>query len=785
MATIEIDGKTIEAENGKMIIEVADDNDIYIPRFCYHKKLSVAANCRMCLVQIENSRKTVPACATPVSQGMKVFTRSEEALHSQRTVMDFLLINHPLDCPICDQGGECELQDISMGFGHDSSAYAEQKRSVDDDNLGPLIATDMTRCIHCTRCVRFGEEIAGVRELGAVGRGEKVEISTYVQHSMVSEVSGNIIDLCPVGALTSKPYRFTARAWEMTQHQSIAPHDCIGSNIYMHTRRDRLMRVVPKENESINETWLSDRDRFSYAGLSHPARATQPKIKRDGRWETVDWQTALVAVRDGLLRLLEQHGPEQFAAFASPSSSVEELYLLQKLMRSLKVNNLDHRLQQSDFRDQATQPVMPTSTMTYASLDQKKNVLVIGSNVTNEVPLAGIRIRKAMSNGGQLHVINPMDYEFRCVVATKRIVSPQTMPEQLAKLIIALTDDPSTLPKALQSLLSGLDVDDETRCIASAMQEDDAAIVTGAILENHPDASLLRTLVSWIARLSGAKVLRLTTGANSAGACLSGMLPHRKTAGYSVETAGLDVGEALNSRLKGYFLMAAEPEFDFANPSRARQSMLAAEFVVALSSYHSEHLEEYADIILPIAPFTETSGTYINIDQTWQSAHGSVTPLGESRPAWKVLRVLGNLLELPDFDYASSAEVIDEVRALTRTVADEKQTPYYPDSVPTASTDLVRVGEWPLYRSDAVVRHSEPLQACASAEVPCVRVHPETAKKLNLNGMATISQSDIEITLPLAQDERLAKGVVWVSNGMSETIDLGGAFSTITISASE
>ena len=359
MAKIEIDGKSFDVENGKMIIEVADEMGIHIPRFCYHKKLSVAANCRMCLVGVENSRKTVPACATPITDGMKVYTKSPEAIRSQQAVMDFLLINHPLDCPICDQGGECELQDVSMGYGHDESNYNETKRSVDDGDIGPLIETEMIRCIHCTRCVRFGEEISGVREMGATGRGEHMQIGTYIKHSITSEVSGNIIDLCPVGALTSKPYRYTARSWELSQHDGVAPHDCLGSNVYLHVRRNELMRTVPKENAVINEMWLSDRDRFSYLGLKHTDRAAQPMIKRAGQWETVDWETALTFAADGMKRVIKQHGPEQFAAFSNESSTLEEHYLLQNLMRALGVNNLDHRLKQRDFRDQNHLSLMP------------------------------------------------------------------------------------------------------------------------------------------------------------------------------------------------------------------------------------------------------------------------------------------------------------------------------------------------------------------------------------------------------------------------------------------
>jgi NADH-quinone oxidoreductase subunit G len=781
MATIEIDGKTLEVDNGKMIIEVADDAGIYIPRFCYHKKLSVAANCRMCLVEVENGRKPVPACATPITNGMKVFTKSEQALHSQKVVMEFLLINHPLDCPICDQGGECELQDVSMGFGYDESEYTESKRSVKDDDLGVLIETEMTRCIHCTRCVRFGDEVAGVRELGATGRGEDMQIGTYVKHSMTSEVSGNIIDLCPVGALTSKPYRFTARAWELTQHDSVAPHDCLGSNIYLHTRNNTLMRAVPKENESINETWLSDRDRFSYLGLKSETRASKPQVKRNGQWETVDWETALKFAAEGVSRVIKNNGPEQMAAFASSSSTLEEMYLLQKLMREIGVQNLDHRLQQTDFRDQFNQSTTPVSSLPYAEIDHQNSILMIGCNIDREVPLAGIRVRKAFRNGAKIHAINPISFEYRFDLDTNTVISPLEMPMQLAKLALALASDVKTLPEEVQKLLIGLEVDKESRKAAKALKEEKACIITGALCENHPEASLLRTLVSVIKKLSGASVLRLTTGANSAGACIAGMLPHRTVAGKSVVEPGLDVQEALNAKLKGYFLMAVEPGFDFANPHGARQSMLAAEFVVMLSAYHHDSMRDYADVILPIAPFAETSGTYINVDNTWQTVKGAMLPYGEARPAWKILRVLGNLLHCKGFEYTSTEDILADIKDSVAMTMTQEYTPYYPESLPVINQSLVRVGEWPLYRIDPIVRNARDLQLCAASESACIRINPLTADRLNLEEIATVSQGDIEITLPLKRDERIAADVVWVANAMPETVDLGHSFAAITI----
>ena len=560
MATIEIDGNTIEVENGKMIIEVADEQGVYIPRFCYHKKLSVAANCRMCLVEVENSRKTVPACATPVNDGMKIFTKSKAARESQEAVMEFLLINHPLDCPICDQGGECELQDISVGFGKDESKYTETKRAVSDDDLGDLISTEMTRCIQCTRCVRFCDEVAGLPELGGIGRGENMQISTYVQHNMQSEVSGNIIDLCPVGALTSKPYRFSARPWEMVEAASIAPHDCLGSNVYLHTRRNEVMRAVPKENEQINETWLSDRDRFSY-------------------------QEALEFAASGIMRVIKKHGPEQLAAFSSPSATTEEAYLLQKIMRTFGIENLDHRLQHTDFADQDLEPTMPDNGIVYAEIEKQAALCVIGSNIDKEVPLLGIRVRKAALNGAEISAINPVDYPFKFTLANKAIISPHNMLQELLAVLVAASQDVTRLSAEAQKLIIGIKPDTTAKAIAQSLQQENAAIITGAIAENHPQAALIRTIIHLIAEVTGAKVVRLCNGANSAGQALAGMLPNRGPAGHSLDYPGMHVQDAIAAKLKGYVLHAVEPGYDFANPYATRQAMLGAEFVIALSAF--------------------------------------------------------------------------------------------------------------------------------------------------------------------------------------------------------
>ncbi|MCC5791996.1 MAG: NADH-quinone oxidoreductase subunit G [Legionellaceae bacterium] len=781
MATIEIDGKKIAVENGKMIIEVADDAGIYIPRFCYHKKLSVAANCRMCLVEVENARKPVPACATPITDGMKVYTKSEETLRSQKAVMEFLLINHPLDCPVCDQGGECELQDISMGFGEATSDYEENKRSVPDEDLGSLISTEMTRCIHCTRCVRFGDEIAGLRELGATGRGENMTIGTYIKHSIVSEISGNVIDLCPVGALTSKPYRFTARAWEMTQSESIAPHDCLGTNVYLHVRRNQLMRVVPRENEQINETWISDRDRFSYTGLRSEQRVRKPMLRKEGRLQEVEWEEALQATADGVSRIIKQYGPEQFAAFASSSATTEECYLLQKWMRSLGVQNLDYRLQQSDFSDQEYLGLAPQSTLPYAEIEQQQHILLLGCNIVREVPLAGVRVRKAVQNGASASIINPVDFDCHFALTQKVLVSPAEMPYVLARVLLALVKETSQLPEDVQKLLLGLTTDAEAEQIAASLQREKSVIISGALCENHPQASLLRCLMSVIAQYSGATIVRLTAGANSAGAAIAGMLPHRGVAGRAINHPGLAVQEAIQGELKGYLLHAVEPAYDFANPYAARKAMLAAEFVVATSAFYDESMHDYVDVLLPIAPYAETSGSYVNIDLQWQSFKGALQPMGDARPAWKIFRVLGNLTQSEGFEHLSSEEVLDEVRTAFSMAVSVKPELYIPPAMPEQNAAFYRIGEWPLYRVDAITRHALPLQRSAAAESACIRLHPDTAERLKLDEHATITQGDIEITLALKRDERIVRDAVYVANGLAETADLAHAFAPITI----
>lgn len=781
MATIEIDGKKIEVEHGQMVIEAADEAGIPIPRFCYHKKLSVAANCRMCLVEVEKAPKPMPACATPVTDGMKVFTKSALARKAQEAVMEFLLINHPLDCPICDQGGECELQDVSMGYGDDVSFMTEGKRAVEDDNLGSLISTEMTRCIHCTRCVRFGEEISGIRELGGTGRGEHMQIGTYIEHSISSEVSGNVIDLCPVGALTSKPYRFTARAWELTQHASVSPHDCLGSNLYLHVRRNRLMRVVPKENDAINESWLSDRDRFAYTGLHSEDRLTQPMVKKEGLWKEVSWDEALETAVRHLKRTIDKHGADQVAGLCSSQATTEEAYLMQKWLRGIGVNHLDHRLHQSDFTDQAHLPVAPTTIQSIEAVEKADTIFVIGANVQRDQPLLGLRVRKAALAGSKVVSLNAVDYDWHFEQAAKSIVSPEDMVFELAT-IVSESVTKKNLPSKARSLLVGLKAEKKAKVIANVLTEaKNITVILGALALNHPNASTIRSLVHLLESLPNVTVYRMTEGPNEAGCHYAGMLPHRGVFGESVKDFGLTHREVFESPRKAYVLHQFDPDFDIANPCMVRQSLLGAEFVMMCTPVKTDSMMDYADILLPIASFGETSGTYVNVSGDWQSFKGAMKPDGEARPAWKVFRVLGNLFDLTGFEYNTSLEVLDDLHVAKELSSEPDFTWYSPPPLEHVKTGLMRIGEWPLYRVDGLCRRAKPLQASAANDKPVIRLHSKTAKKLKLKEMATISQGKIEITLPLVCDDRIAEGAIYIANGWSETSDLGDAYAPIKV----
>ncbi|MCP4697448.1 MAG: NADH-quinone oxidoreductase subunit G [Gammaproteobacteria bacterium] len=772
MATIEIDGKSYEAEAGRRLIDVADAHGINIPRFCYHKKLSVVASCRMCLVDVEKIPKPVPACNTSVTDGMKVFTRSSRALGAQKAVMEFLLINHPLDCPVCDQGGECELQDVAVGYGGDVSRYSEAKRVVKDEDIGPLIATEMNRCIQCTRCVRFGDEICGMRELGATGRGEHMRIGTYINKTVDSELSGNVIDLCPVGALTSKPFRFLARAWEIQQYDAIAPHDMIGSNIHLHVRGNKVIRVVPRENEAINEIWLSDRDRFSYQGLNAADRLTAPLIKRDGKWQTTDWETALEFAADGLKQVISKHQGTSTGALASPAATVEELYLLQKLMRGIGSRNIDHRLRQNDFSDQDQAPLFPYLGQTIADLEQSDAALVIGSHLRKEQPLINHRLRKAVQNqGARFMLANPADYEFNMAVAEKIIAAPDTQVAAVAGIAKALTEEEGMgVDSAMAELLADVPVNETQRNIAKNLQTAKRpAVLLGNLAAAHPDAAALRTLAATIAGLSGAYLGYLGESANSAGAWMAGVLPHRGPGGKAVESAGMDAGAMLADGIKGYVLLGAEPELEsWHGSAKALTALRQAEFTISLSAYRTPAMESYADVLLPMALFAETSGTYVNGEGVWQSFQGAVKPPGEARPGWKILRVLGNLFDVDGFDYTASDEVRDELRREVPETPGKIENKHIPASLRQASAGIQRISELPAYAADALVRRASALQETRDAQT-CEGVHINARLAADA-GVETgqqvmLKQGDDSANVQVVVDERVPDGCALIYPG--------------------
>ena len=781
LVNIEIDGKPAKARKGEMIIQVADREGAYIPRFCYHEKLSVAANCRMCLVEQEKVGKPVPACATPVMEGMKVFTRSVRAIAAQRATMEFLLINHPLDCPICDQGGECELQDLAMGYGRDISRYTEQKRVVKDEDIGPLVSTDMTRCIHCTRCVRFGQEIAGIQEMGGTGRGENLRIGTYIGKAVDHELSGNIIDLCPVGALNSKPFRNRGRGWEMTQVETVAPHDCLGSNVYAHVLRGRFMRAVPKPNEAVNETWLSDRDRFSYAGIDSEDRLLKPMVKKGGKWQETDWETALEATVNGLREALGK-GADATGVLASPNATAEELYLLQKLTRGLGIANIDVRLRQADFRDDAAEPVFPWLGQELQAIENLESALVIGSNPRKEVPLLAHRLRKAALKGGAVMFLNPRRYAHLFPVSAYALSSAQEMPAALAAVLKA-TGKP--VPAQLKDFVAAQKPDaEETKIAEQLAQGERKAILLGHLALSHPAYADLRALAAALADATGAKLGYLPEGANGAGAWLAGAVPHRAAGGRHLDQPGKNARAMLEVPRSAYVLLGTEPELDSWDGAQALKALKAAKHVVAITSYMTEAMQQYAQVLLPAAAYGETSGTYVSAEGRWQSFTGVVKPLGEARPAWKILRVLGNLFELKGFEQVSSEEVLKELRdAVGEVHADNRYTGTRTLSAVVQPKGFMRAAETPVYSTDALVRRAAPLQATRDADATYAHLSPEDAKRLKLvaGDKLSLRHDGARLTLPVKLDESIAAGDVWVPAALAATLNLGPMYTAVDL----
>jgi NADH-quinone oxidoreductase subunit G len=774
MLTLEVDGKSVQVPNGSTVMDAAHKLDIYVPHFCWHKKLTIAANCRMCLVQVEKAPKPLPACATPAAEGMKVWTHSEAAVTAQKGVMEFLLINHPLDCPICDQGGECQLQDLAVGYGASSSRYDEPKRVVLNKNLGPLIATDMTRCIHCTRCVRFGQEIAGVMELGMANRGEFAEIMTFVGRTVDSELSGNMIDLCPVGALTSKPFRYTARTWELARRKSVSPHDGLGSNLVVQVKNDRVMRVVPLENETVNECWLSDKDRFSYEGLNSPDRLTRPLLRRDGQLVETDWQTALEYAAGELARVRDQHGADAIGALASPHSTLEEMHLAQKLVRALGSDSIDFRLRQSDFSIAAPPPSAPWLGMSIAEFAALDRVLVVGSFLRNDHPLLAHRLRQAAKRGAQVSLLHASDDDLLIRIAHKAIVAPSAMPRLLAEIVVAAA---AAAGKAAPAQLSGIAPSAQAQAIAASLASGERkGIFLGNFAQHHPQAEQLHALAQDLARSTGARQGFLTEAANSVGGYIARALPQR---------GGMNAQAMLASPRKAYLLLHAETDLDAADPAAARRAFEAAECVIALSPFRSG-VAEHADVVLPISPFSETAGIFINCEGRVQAFNGVAPPLGETRPAWKVLRVLGSLLGLEGFAQDSIEAVRRELpqpeaiaAALSNATSTAIVTPGDPDAVPE------RVADVPIYFADPLVRRAASLQKTRSALPPAVRANASTLARLQLadGDAARVRRGEGEAMLKVVADASVPDGCVRIAAAHPATSMLGPMFGSIAVEA--
>jgi NADH-quinone oxidoreductase subunit G len=734
----------------------------------------------MCLVDVEKAPKPMPACATPVMDGMVVHTRSDKARTAQKGTMEFLLINHPLDCPICDQGGECELQDLAVGYGKDASRYAEMKRIVKDRDIGPLIATEMTRCIHCTRCVRFGEEIAGVMEFGGLGRGEHMEIRTFLDRSVDSELSGNVIDLCPVGALTSKPFRYSARTWELEDHASVSPHDCVGTNIIVQTRRGRVMRVLPRANEATNECWLADRDRFSYEALNGEDRLRVPMIRRGTEWEETDWSTALEFTAAGLRQALEAHGPDGLGALASPISTSEECYLLQKLVRALGSGNVDHRLRQMDFSDDDAAPVAPVLGRPIAELEGLDAALLAGANPRKDQPLINLRLRKAALKGAKIYAINPLDYDFNYELAGRVVGAPADMLRSLAGVASAMaTLKNSSLPASLKPRFGAIKPGAAEQAMAQALHQGKcASILLGTFALSHPQAATLRALAQFIAQSSGAQLGQLPE-ANAVGAWLAGCVPHRGVAGQPA-TRGRHALDMLRQPRQAYLLLGVEPEFDCLDGAAAAAAMQAAEFVVMLTAFkpspYRTRAVEYAHVWLPLAPFTETDGSFVNIEGRSQPFAAAAAPLGESRPGWKILRMLGNLMGLPGFEHSDIEEVRQEMHQPAAAAPALAFVPPPEDPAMTpASGQLMRLAEVPMYTVDPIVRRAPALQKTADNPPPSARLNASQAGKLGFQGGQSVQvvMAQGVARLDLVLDERVPDGCVLVPAGYPETAMLG------------
>ncbi|UGB36923.1 NADH-quinone oxidoreductase subunit NuoG [Frateuria soli] len=762
LVNIEVDGKSVQIRKGAMIIEATDAVGISLPRFCYHRKLPVAANCRMCMVEVEMGGRMMPkpqpACATPVAEGMKVLTRSDKALRFQKDVMEFLLINHPLDCPICDQGGECELQDLALGYGRSVSRFTERKRTISDENIGPLVATEMTRCIHCTRCVRFTSEIAGTFELGAMYRGEDRQIGTYIGKTVETELSGNIIDVCPVGALTDKPFQFKARAWELIARPSIGYHDALGSNLWLHTRRGEVLRVVPRDNEAVNECWLSDRDRYSREGLYAADRLHGPQIKRNGQWQQASWEEALAAAAEALKSV----PGSELGILASPATTNEEGDLLLRLARGLGSAHIDHRLRQLDLSDR---PVVERFEVPVAEVAEVKAALLVGSNLRHEIPLLNHRLHQAVKRGAKVYAVNPARFEFNYALAGEAIVSPAALVDALLALAKAAVAHGASAPAALADAINGAHSDEGDHDAIAALKGGKAVVILGEAAATHPQASWLRAVARFIAQATGAGYDELPIGANALGLGQGGVLPGN---------GGLDAQAMLAQPRKAYVLYGAEPPYDFADGAAALKALGGAK-VVAFNAYAGAALREVADVILPIALLPETDGTLVNVDGLAQGVVAGAKAPGETRAGWKVLRALGGMLQLAGFEF-------DDLAGLREGIATRPQPAHGAALAPRQGVagGLVRLATWPIYRSDAVLRRAKALNAHPINRPAAVRMNASDAMHHGLAAGVQVRVADA--LLPVAIDAAVPDGAVWIEAAHDLTATLPPYGAAITLS---
>jgi NADH-quinone oxidoreductase subunit G len=770
MIELEIDGKKVSVNEGSVVMHATDAAGTYVPHFCYHKKLSIAANCRMCLVDIEKMPKPMPACATPVTNGMIVRTKSEKATKAQQSVMEFLLINHPLDCPICDQGGECQLQDLAVGYGGSASRYQEEKRVVFHKDVGPLISMEeMSRCIHCTRCVRFGQEVAGVMELGMIHRGEHSEITTAEGRSIDSELSGNMIDVCPVGALTSKPFRYSARTWELSRRKSVSPHDSTGANLVIQVKSGKVMRVVPLENEDVNECWIADRDRYSYEAVNSDQRLTQPMIKQAGSWSVVDWNTALGYVADGLKRVKAEFGTSHIGAIGHVSSTVEELHLLAKLTRSLGSESIDHRSRHADFSNTAAAGKARWLGLTVAGLSQLDRAFVIGSFLRKDNPLFAQRLRQAARRGAQIHSLHAVHDDWLMNLSEQITAAPSVWVQALAEVAAAVAQ-----AAGVAAMVPATVTTQGQRIAASLMSGERKAVLMGHTAAQHPQAASLLALAQFIASHTGATCGYFGDGGNAVGAQLVGAMPG---------AGGLNAGQMLSQPMKALLLLNTEPLLDSANAMAARQALAASGLVVGLTAF-KDALADVADVLLPIAPFTETAGTFVNAEGRVQSFHAVVKPLGEARPAWKVLRVLGNLLNLPGFDFETAedvrAEALGDVATLTSRLDNSTTAPVIL-AAPAASYE--RIADVPIYATDSLVRRATSLQLTADARVPVAGLPTALWNQLGLqkDSRVLVSQGEGAVVMAVREDSTLAAKTIRVAAGHPTTAALGAMFGAITV----